>query len=114
MTWKDIMVYAHQGIELRPLPGLAPQAPQAAARGAPVTQARGTGEVAQRPPLLTRRGADILMKLEQIMDEATRALAARDAPGRRADADGDAASPVPQGTVASATDRQPGGAIRGN
>ncbi len=42
MTWKDIMVYAHQGIELRPLPGVAPQVPQAAARGAPVTQARGS------------------------------------------------------------------------
>jgi penicillin-binding protein 1A len=112
MTWREIMAYAHQGIELRPLPGVAPQAPSAA-RGAPVAQTRGaSGEVAQRPPLLTRRGADILVRLEQIMDDATRALAARDEPGRRAD-DG-TASQAPQGAVASATDRRTGPAIRGN
>ena len=35
----------------------------------------------QRPPLLTRRGADILVRVERLMDDATRALAARDAAG---------------------------------
>ena len=36
MTWREIMAYAHQGIELRPLPGVGPQA---AARGAAVAAA---------------------------------------------------------------------------
>ena len=43
MTWKDIMEYAHQGIELRPLPGVA--APPAQAGGT----ARGGRYHAQRP-----------------------------------------------------------------
>src|SRR5262249_62077240 len=29
MTWHEIMAYAHQGIELKPIPGLGPQAPTA-------------------------------------------------------------------------------------
>ncbi len=39
MTWHDIMAYAHQGIELRPLPGLpapshAPPSPMRRSRAA--------------------------------------------------------------------------------
>ena len=112
MTWREIMVYAHQGIELRPLPGVGPQAPPSARVAA--APARTSTDVAARPPLLTRRGADILIRLEQIMDDATRALAARDAPGRRADADDAAGPQLHQGTVAAASDQQPRNAIRGN
>ena len=35
--------------------------------------------------MLTRRGAEILARLEQTMDDVTRALAARDTPESRAD-----------------------------
>jgi len=61
--------------------------------------------------VLTRRGAEILVRLEQTMDDMTRALAAREAPGSRAALPPQA---LPQGTVASASDRQPAPAVSGN
>jgi penicillin-binding protein 1A len=108
-TWHDIMAYAHQGIELKPIPGLGPQS-QSGARVAAntpppaATAGKPSDPAPQRPALLTRRGADILVRVERLMDDATRALAAREQPGSRADMQG----PMPQarpGTVASASDR---------
>jgi hypothetical protein len=48
---------------------------------------------------LTRRGADALVRLERLMDEATRALAAGTVP-RRAGAEGTTG----RGAIASVTD----------
>jgi len=112
-TWHAIMAYAHQGVELKPYPGTAPTTtPVAAARAAPTVAAAPSktgGEVAQRPALLTRRGADILVRVERLMDDATRALAGRDEQGRRADTQ----QPARPDTLA-ASDRQSGGTVRGN
>ena len=70
-VWHDIMTYAHQGIELRQLPGLpAPQHVQAAADGAP------QGEE-PHPALLTKKATQALTRLEQLLDDADRALAAQ-------------------------------------
>src|SRR5437868_11415250 len=77
MTWHDIMAYAHQGIELKSIPGLGPQG-QSSARVAAASKSDGP----QRPSLLTRRGADVLVRVERLMEDATRALAARDQPDR--------------------------------
>jgi penicillin-binding protein 1A len=105
-TWHDIMTYAHQGIELKPIPGVAPNA--SAARVA-ATTAHGNGEVAQRPALLTRRGAEILVRVERLMDDATRGLAAReDQAGRRTEGQ---ATPTPAGTLAASERRT---AVSGN
>jgi penicillin-binding protein 1A len=101
-TWHAIMAYAHQGVELKPYPGTATTVaarqtpPPAATLAAPAK----TGEVAQRPALLTRRGADILVRVERLMDDATRALAIRDEQGRKADT----TQPARSDTLA-ATDR---------
>jgi len=113
-TWHAIMAYAHQGIELKQIPGLGPAtAASAAARQAPTVAAapaRTGGEVAQRPALLTRRGADILVRVERLMDDATRALAARDEQqGPRAETQ----TPTRSDTVAT-SDRQAVGGVRGN
>ena len=74
MTWHAIMAYAHQGIEIKQLPGI------------PVPHDRQPGAVAElkakpgepppppRPVLLTKKGADILVRLEHMMDDATRAM----------------------------------------
>jgi len=74
MTWHKIMAYAHDGIELKQLPGV------------PVPQVRQQPVVAEvkpkssepaappRPALLTKRGADILVRVERLMDDANRAL----------------------------------------
>lgn len=103
-TWQAIMVYAHQGIEVRPMPGVGKQTP----RPNVAEVRRNTGDASGRPYLLTRRGAEILVRLEQSMDDATRALAAGDLPGSRADI-----PPIGRGTFAAA-DRPPAGGVRGN
>jgi penicillin-binding protein 1A len=75
MTWHNIMTYAHQGIELRPLPGLPPP------EHAPTmtdTSFQGTEE--PHAVLLTRKGTDTLVHLEQLLDDADRALTAEGVP----------------------------------
>jgi penicillin-binding protein 1A len=114
-TWHDIMDYAHQGIELKTVAGLGPQAPTA--RAASADARPGTTDGATRPPILTKRGTDILVRVERMMDDATRALAAHDEPAKKADA-----TPAPPvapaqtrpGTIAAANDQAPGDTRRGN
>jgi penicillin-binding protein 1A len=109
-TWHEIMAYAHQGIELRTIPGLPPQAPTAPQPR--VSDANSANPVAQRPAVLTKRGAEILVHVERLMDDATRALAAaRGEPGSRADAQGASTKRV---DAVAAADGQPAGARRGN
>jgi len=72
-TWHDIMVAAHQGVEVKELAGVGmgtklPQAPGAAAtvaaNGAPKVLDIKPGP----PPVLTRRGADVLVQVEKMLD----------------------------------------------
>jgi penicillin-binding protein 1A len=107
-TWHDIMTYAHQGIELKQIPGLpAPTGPQGK-----VADAGNLVDTALRSPTLTKRGIDVLVQVERLMDDATRALADRGPAGQRADAQH--ASPEQQpDAVASASDGQPA-PVRGN
>jgi penicillin-binding protein 1A len=68
------MAYAHQGVEIKPLYGVAPSPtpPRPAV-------AAGTGEPAAeeppRPVVLTKRAAEILVQLERRLDEAARSAA---------------------------------------
>ena len=74
MTWHMIMEYAHQGIEIKPLPGI----PAPTNRKLPVVaQNRSNGEPPPppRPVMLTKRGAEILVQLEHMMDDAHRVMA---------------------------------------
>src|SRR5262245_26733647 len=64
-TWREIMAYAHQGIEIKSIPGVGTTPPPRVAAAAP---SKSGGAAAQRPALLTRRGADILVRLERLMD----------------------------------------------
>ena len=70
-TWGQIMAYAHQGIELKPLIGAAPTPPpprsQAMVAAAPAS-------ATARPTLLTKNAADILVRIERLMDDARNAL----------------------------------------
>jgi penicillin-binding protein 1A len=87
MTWHEIMKYAHQGLELRNIPGVPPPGPAPApvATAAPVPGAGGaTVEAAPRPAMLTKRAIDVLMRIETMMDKATRALATAQPPARGA------------------------------
>jgi penicillin-binding protein 1A len=111
-TWHEIMAYAHQGIELKPIPGLGPQAPTAPRVAAADGKKDGASE---SPPVraasvLTKRGAEALVRVERLMDDATRALAEH---GVQTKASNEAA-PGRQGALASASDRQPAVETRGD
>ena len=78
-TWREIMVVAHQGVEVKEVPGIGmgqkvPQTPQAAAAmaaGAPKIIDTKPGP----PPVLTKRGADILVRIEKQLDDAGKTTA---------------------------------------
>jgi penicillin-binding protein 1A len=73
-TWRDVMVVAHQGVEIREIPGVGmgqkqpptPQTAAAMAAGAPKIIDTKPGP----PPVLTKRGADILVRVEKALDDA--------------------------------------------
>jgi penicillin-binding protein 1A len=98
MTWHEIMAYAHQGIELKNIPGLPPN-PSTTAPPDLVSQASpNAADVLPRPALLTQRGTQVLLRLERAMEDAARALPAS---GQAADA-----SPAaPARSVATASDQ---------
>jgi penicillin-binding protein 1A len=76
MTWQAVMNYGHQGIELKPLLGVpGPPPPAATPRSNAPAVAAGTAP-ALRPTVLTARGADALVRIERLMEDAARGLAA--------------------------------------
>jgi penicillin-binding protein 1A len=109
MTWRQIMAYAHQGIEIKPIPGVAPgPTPPAPAIVANANAANANDS--PRPTVLSKRGADVLLRVERLMDEAARGLAAGATPGRGAQ---QGATPA-QGAVASASDGDSPTTLRGS
>jgi penicillin-binding protein 1A len=64
-TWHNIMAYAHQGVELRPLPGLP--APQHAPA---IADASLKGGDQPHAVLLTRKGTEALLHVERMLDDA--------------------------------------------
>jgi penicillin-binding protein 1A len=73
MTWHTIMEYAHQGIEIKQLPGI----PVPPARQQPAVadaKAKSGEPPPPRPAVLSKRGADVLVRIERMMDDAQRAL----------------------------------------
>jgi penicillin-binding protein 1A len=75
MTWHEIMVYAHQGVELKAIPGVAPGPTPTPPQALVSDNESPSGNTPPRPTLLTRRAADVLFRVERLMDDATRALA---------------------------------------
>lgn len=75
-TWHDIMVAAHQGVEVREIPGVGmgqklpphTMAANAQANAAPKVLETKPGP----PPVLTKRGADILVRVEKLLDDAAK------------------------------------------
>jgi penicillin-binding protein 1A len=75
-TWHNIMAYAHQGVELRALPGLPP--PQHAPA---IADSSFKGGDQPNAVLLTRKGTEALIHVERVLDDAVHALSAQAAPG---------------------------------
>lgn len=77
-TWHDIMVVAHQGIEIKELPGvgMGTKLPTPPASAATVAANNGAPKVIDikpgPPPVLTKRGADILVQVEKMLDDVAK------------------------------------------
>jgi len=105
MIWHNIMAYAHQGIELRPLPGLpppvhAPTVASATLQGAPPPQ----------QILLTRKATEALIHAEHLLDDASHALSAQGTDGTFGALDGG----TRDSTHTAATEPKPANLSRGN
>jgi penicillin-binding protein 1A len=75
-TWHDVMAVAHQGVELKDIPGIAaspvrPAAPSVAAHAA---APRAADAAPAAPSALTRRGTEILVRIERQLDDAAKQL----------------------------------------
>jgi penicillin-binding protein 1A len=76
-TWHDIMVAAHQGVEVKELTGVGMgerlPPPAAPATVAAIANAPKVLEIKPGPPpVLTKRGADILVQVEKLLDDAAK------------------------------------------
>jgi penicillin-binding protein 1A len=71
-TWHDIMVVAHQGVEIHDVAGIGPgkKLPPEALAAAAASKAAEAAPAP--PPILTRRGADILVRVEKLLDDAAK------------------------------------------
>ncbi|NEW91309.1 PBP1A family penicillin-binding protein [Rhodopseudomonas sp. BR0M22] len=72
-TWHDIMTAAHQGVEVKELAGVGMGEKLPAEPGTRPTGAE-TADVKQAPPVLTRRGAEILVRVEKMLDQTFHSL----------------------------------------
>jgi penicillin-binding protein 1A len=114
MTWRAIMSYAHQGIELKNIPGIAPNPAPGSVPQARVAAVATTVDAPQRPAVLTRRGAEALLRVERLMDDATRSLAVADTPAERAPADRQSAGQRSDALAAAAQGTTTGAGAQGN
>jgi penicillin-binding protein 1A len=73
-TWHDIMVAAHEGVEIKELAGVGMGTKLPSPAAAASVAANGAPKVIDvkpgPPPVLTKRGADILVRVEKLLDEA--------------------------------------------
>jgi len=88
-TWHEIMAYAHQGIELKQIAGVG----RNPATVGPVLDRDGKGDAPIRPAMLTHKGLEALLRVEQLMDEAEHQMS----------------PPAAEGSVPSASDDKPPG-----
>jgi penicillin-binding protein 1A len=109
MTWRQIMAYAHQGIELKPIAGVAP-GPTPPAHTLVSADAAAAGDNGPRPTLLTKRGTEVLLRVEKLMEQAARS--ARAAAGSASVTGADARPTA--GSLVTAAEHKPPSTVRGN
>jgi penicillin-binding protein 1A len=74
-TWHDVMAYAHQGIEIKNIPGLPPNPSTSAPPELVSDLGVNANDATPRPALLTFKGTQVLLQVERLMDDARQALA---------------------------------------
>jgi penicillin-binding protein 1A len=75
-TWHDIMEAAHQGVEIREIPGIGAgtKLPPAANAAAANVASKAPEIKPGPPPILTKRGADVLVRVEKLFDDASKTV----------------------------------------
>jgi penicillin-binding protein 1A len=75
-TWHDIMLAAHQGVEIKEIPGVGMGTKLPSPAASAVVAANGAPRAPEikpgPPPILTKRGADILVQVEKMLDDAAK------------------------------------------
>jgi penicillin-binding protein 1A len=115
MTWHEVMAYAHQGIELKNIPGVAPNPSNVAPADLIAEGAPSGNDALPRPALLTAKGSQVLQRIERLMEDTARKpqpAAAEQIPAPIGPARQTAAPS--RGAVANAADPAAPGAVRGN
>ncbi|MEH2509590.1 penicillin-binding protein 1A [Nitrobacteraceae bacterium AZCC 1564] len=110
-TWHDIMVVAHQGVEIKDLPGVGAGKKLPESEVTASANAKAPEVAPGPPPVLTRRGANILVKVEKMFDDAAKTVgvpgktslndADKKASSDRAFPDSVASSDLPTGSAPS-------------
>ena len=67
MTWHEVMAYAHENLEIKPIPGLAPEGPKVAAK-----PATGIVEITGSSGALSRRSFEVLGGIGDLLRKAER------------------------------------------
>ena len=76
-TWHDVMVVAHQGVEIKDIAGIGAGVRRPGANViAALPGARAASTNPGPPPILTRKGANILVRVEKLFEDAAKAAAA--------------------------------------
>jgi penicillin-binding protein 1A len=77
-TWHDIMVAAHQGVEIKEIAGIGAgtKLPATTAANASAASKAAEAKPVGPPPILTKRGADILVHVEKLFDDAATSMGA--------------------------------------
>ncbi|MBN8958716.1 MAG: PBP1A family penicillin-binding protein [Rhizobiales bacterium] len=76
-TWHQIMAYAHQGIDLKQIPGVPPPDSRTRAvvqAAAPTASGDAPPPAPVRPTMLTKRSIDVLLRVEHLLDETARSI----------------------------------------
>jgi len=88
MLWHEVMAFAHQNVDLKPIPGLGPEPAAVAGRGAPVAQAAPAETGSTRSSgALSRRSFEVIGGIGELLKTVERpvpGLTALPAPARAA------------------------------
>jgi penicillin-binding protein 1A len=71
-TWHDVMVVAHQGVEIKDIPGIGGGKKLPAAVASANAASKSADINPGPPPVLTKRGANILVRVERLFEDAAK------------------------------------------
>jgi penicillin-binding protein 1A len=110
-TWHEIMAYAHQGVELRPIPLVS--TPSGGRPSVAEVKQSSAPPDGGRPSILTRRGTEALLRIEKLMDDAARVLATSREPSKTPEVQG-AGATQRQEASANGPEQGPAEGTQGN